>query len=179
MSRLQSPPPLPSEILSKVIRVAGTGGRLVLWLSGGFALLSAAGHFTLGAITGLAAAGTGAIEIHGATLLGRTDSRGLDWAIRAQLLLLVTTLFYCAARLLTFDPEFVRKQIVPDFQAYITANNLTVDQFVELIREGWLIGYIVVAVVSVFYQGGMAIYYARRRFAVRQALELEEETPAV
>ena len=179
MSRHQSPPPLPSEILSKVIRTAGIDGRLLLWTSGAFALVSAAGHFSLGAIAGLAAAGTGALEIHGATLLSRTDSKGLDWAIRAQLLLLVTILFYCAARLMTFDPEFVRTHMTPDLQTYITQSGLSTEQFIDLLRQFWLIGYIVVAIVSVFYQGGMALYYARRRGAISQALEETGQTPAV
>ncbi|HEY9155275.1 MAG TPA: hypothetical protein VIM69_09100, partial [Opitutaceae bacterium] len=67
MPRLSTPPPLPSEILSRVIRIAGLDGRIVLWSSGIFALLSAAAHSALGAIIGLAAAGTGAIEVHGAS----------------------------------------------------------------------------------------------------------------
>ncbi len=171
MPRLPKPPPLPSEILFRVIRIAGLDGRLVLWTSGAFALISAAGHFSLGALTGLAAAGTGAIEVHGATLLARTDSRGLNWAIRAQLLLLLTILFYCIARLMTFDPVFIRSQLTPDIQAYIAQSGMTTDQFIILMRQFWLVAYIVVAVVSVIYQGGLAVYYARRRQAINQALE--------
>ena len=171
MPRLPKPPPLPTEILSKVIRVAGLDGRMVLWISGAFALISAAGHFSLGAITGLAAAGTGAMEVQGASMLSRTDARGLDWAIRAQLLMLLTILSYCVARLVTFDPVFIRSQITPEIQNYLTQQGLSIDQGIDLLRQFWIFGYIIVAVVSVIYQGGMAIYYARRRRAIDQALE--------
>lgn len=169
MPRLPTPPPLPSEILTRVIRVAGLDGRVVLWSSGVFALLSAAGHSGLGAVIGLAAAGTGAIEVHGATMLAHTDVRGINWTIRAQLLLLLTILFYCGACILNFDPGLFRDQ--PQFKAFLTQNGLTAAQGIELLRDAWVIGYIIVAVVSVIYQGGMAIYYARNRRVIMQAMD--------
>jgi hypothetical protein len=169
MPRLPTPPPLPSEILTRVIRVAGLDGRIVLWSSGVFALLSAAGHSALGAIIGLAAAGTGAIEVHGASMLAHTDARGINWTIRAQLLLLLTILFYCGACILNFDPALFRDQ--PQFKTFITQNSLSVDQGVQLLRDAWVIGYVLVAVVSVIYQGGMAIYYARNRRVILQAMD--------
>ena len=169
MPRSPTPPPLPSEILTRVIRVAGLDGRIVLWSSGIFALLSAAGHSALGAIIGLAAAGTGAIEVHGASMLAQTDIRGINWTIRAQLLLLVTILFYCGACILNFDPALIREQ--PQFKVFLTQNGLTADQGVQLLRDAWIIGYILVAVVSVIYQGGMAIYYARNRRIIMQAVD--------
>ena len=169
MPRFPTPPPLPSEILTRVIRVAALDGRIVLWSSGVFALISAAGHSAIGAIIGLAAAGTGAIEVHGASMLSRTDIRGINWAIRAQLLLLLTILFYCAACIANFDASLFRDQA--QFKAFLSQNGLTVTQGVDLLREVWVIGYVVVAVVSVVYQGGMAIYYARNRRVILQAME--------
>jgi len=169
MPRLSTPPPLPSEILSRVIRIAGLDGRIVLWSSGIFALLSAAAHSALGAIIGLAAAGTGAIEVHGASMLARTDARGISWTIRAQLLLLLTILAYCVACILSFDASFFRDQ--PRFNQFIAQNNLSADQGIEVLQDAWVVGYILVAIVSVIYQGGMAIYYARNRRVILQAMD--------
>lgn len=169
MPRFSTPPPLPSEILTRVIRIAALDGRIVLWSSGVFALLSATGHSALGAIIGLAAAGTGAIEVHGASMLAQTDARGINWAIRAQLLLLLTILFYCGACIVNFDPALIRDQ--PRFKVFLTQNGLSADQGIELMRDAWVIGYIIVAVVSVIYQGGLAIYYARNRRIIVQAMD--------
>jgi hypothetical protein len=133
-----------------------------------FALLSAAGHSALGAIIGLAAAGTGAIEVHGASMLSHTDARGLNWTIRAQLLLLLTILCYCVACIVSFDPSFFRDQA--QFKQFLTQNGLSVEQGIEVLRDAWVVGYVLVAVVSVIYQGGLAIYYARNRRVIVQAM---------
>jgi hypothetical protein len=165
-----TPPLLPFEVLARVVRLARTDGRLVLWLSGGFALLSAAGHDGIGAAAGVAAAGAGAIEMHGSGLLERGEGRGLDWVIRAQLLLLATILIYSAARLMHFDPELVKPFVTAELAEQIKQLNLTQDQFFRTLN---LIIYIVVAFVSLIYQGTMARYYASRRPAIKQALDAE------
>ena len=45
----------------------------------------------------------------------------------------------------------------------------------EFIRKLFVLTYTIVAAVSVAYQGGLAVYYLRRRSAVAHALEEPEE----
>ena len=40
----------------------------------------------------------------------------------------------------------------------------------EFVRKTYVAGFILIAVLSVFYQGGMAIYYLRRKRSVAQAI---------
>jgi hypothetical protein len=169
-ARSQKPPPLPIEILMRVIRLASTDGRLVLWLSGCFALLSGAGHDIVGAIAGCAAAGAGAIEVHGSTLLRQGETRGLDWVIRAQLVLLASILIYAGARLVSFHPTLISSHITPDVQDKITDLGITREQFIAATRTLYMVVYAVVGFVSLIYQGGMVRYYVNRRTAIEQAL---------
>ncbi len=165
------PPLLPIEILGRVTRLASADGRLVLWLSGCFALLSATGHDVVGAAAGCAAAGAGAVEVHGATLIRQGAARGLDWVIRGQLLLLASILIYSALRLLSFDPGLITSHITPDIQQKISQLGLTHEQFIAATRTLYMVIYAVVGFVSLIYQGGMIRYYVNRRSAVEQALQ--------
>ena len=140
---------------------------MVLWISGGFALLSAAGHDVIGALGGVAAAGAGAMEFHGSGVLRNGESRGLDWAIRGELLLLAVIWIYSAARLTYFDPEMIKPFIKPELAQQISTLNVTEDQF---LRSMNLVIYVVVCFVSLIYQGLVVGYYARKRSSIKQAV---------
>ncbi|PTY07556.1 hypothetical protein DB347_04785 [Opitutaceae bacterium EW11] len=167
------PPPTPHETLRRVIGLARIDGRIVLWLSGCFALLSAGAHDATGAIAGCAAAGAGAMEVHGATLLVHGSQRGVDWLVRAQLVLLATILIYVAFRITQFDPQMIESRITPEIEQRIRDVPLTREQFVEMCRILSYVVYSVVGFVSLIYQGGMARYYAKRRQTIELALEAE------
>ena len=165
------PPPLPSEVLARTIRLSNADGRLVLWLSGLFALFAAAGHDAIGAAAGCAAAGAGAIELHGCGLLRREELRGVDWLIRGQLLLLAAILIYTALRLTHFDVESLRERITPEIDDKISQVGMTRDQFLDACRTLYQIFYALVGFIALLYQGTMARYYARRRLTIQQALQ--------
>lgn len=169
--RRSLPPPLPSEILLRTIRTASIDGRLVLWLAGCGAFFCAARHEVAGAIAGIAAAGAGGIELHGATLLSSGESRGVNWLVRAQLLLLATVLIYSAMSLNSFDPELVRKWITPDLQKNIQDIGLTEDQYIDALKVLYQALYVIVGCVTLFYQSAMARFYSRRRPAIELALQ--------
>ncbi len=168
------PPPLPSEILARTLRLASVDGRLILWISGTFALFSAMGHDVVGAVAGCAAAGAGAMELHGATQLRTGEARGVDWMIRAQLLLLATILLYSATRLMTWNPELINERITPDIEERIAQFQMTREQFLEATKMLYQFMYAVVGFVALVYQGGMVRFYLRRRAAIRQALDEHE-----
>lgn len=168
--RRSLPPPLPNEVLLRTIRTASIDGRLVLWLAGCGAFFCAARHEVLGAVAGIAAAGAGAIELHGATLLTNGEVRGVNWLVRAQLLLLATLLIYSAFSLNTFDAELVRKWITPELQKNIAEVGLTEDQYVRAVHVLYQALYVIVGCVALFYQSAMARFYSRRRHVIELAL---------
>lgn len=178
MSRRSTPPPLPREVLARTIRLASADGRLVLWLSGLCAVFAAAGHEVIGAIAGCAAAGAGAVELHGSTLLRQEDPRGVDWLIRGQLLLLAVILIYAAARLNLVDAsvETLRERITPDMDEKLAQLGATREQVLQSYRTLHQLFYSLVGFVALIYQGAMARYYARRRATIHQALQEHEAT---
>jgi hypothetical protein len=173
-ARPSKPPPLPVEILERVIRVSSIDGKLVLWLSGFFAIFSASAHYVVGAVAGLAAAGAGALELHGSSLLRRGDGSGLNSAVRGQLILLATILIYSAVRFYTFDPASVQEQITPEVRQRLDETGVTEAQFLELIKTVAQLTSLAVGFVALIYQGGMIRYYVRHRPAVEQALAENE-----
>lgn len=164
------PPLLPEVVLGRVLRVARFDGGGALILGALFAVASAAVRDVPFAAVGLLAAGAGAIELHGVALLRTGDARGMNWLMASQLVLLVAILGYCGLRVGYVEvpelPEKMKTLVTTSAQQL----GMSVEEyfrFVNRLTAG------VVAVVSLLYQGGMALYYARRRQAVAQALTLE------
>lgn len=167
---LKAPPLLPAEVLDRVLRLARFDGLSVVAVAGSLALVAATLGDRVGAVVGLVVAGAGAIELHGASLLSRGEARGLHWLVRSQLLLLGAIIGYCAWRLLRPDLAPLHTAVTPDMQEQLELIGWTVDQFIGLVYQ---LTYICVAVVTLLYQGGMALYYWRRRTAVAEALAAE------
>jgi len=165
------PPLPPTEILRRVVRVARFDGMSILGLSGAFALLSAASRDVSGSVIGLLIAAAGAIELHGAALLRAGRGNGMRWLVSSQLYLLTTVLGYVAVRIANPDISAIRPVVTTELAEQIRQAGMTVDQFlVEFLR----LFYLCVAGATFLYQGGMAIYYMRRRTAVEAAM-LETE----
>jgi hypothetical protein len=168
------PPKLVSEILRSVLRIARFDGLSVLVLAGFFALVSAASGDVSGAAFGLLIAAAGAIELHGMGLLRSIDRRGMTWLVSSQLYLMTVVLGYVAYRLSNPDSDpivkLVKAAVATDGadlqQAGLDPTKVMAD-FPGQLR----LLYLVVAAVTVVYQGGMAVYYLRRRNAVEAALD--------
>ena len=166
----KAPPLLPEETLRRVLRLARLDGASVLAVAGIFALLTAIAGDFVGAVIGLLVAGAGAIELHGASLLRDGEPRGMNWLVGSQLFLLVTVLGYCALRLLHPELGPLRAAVTDEMKVSLEAASYTPDAFVQLV---YTLTYAVFAIVTFFYQGGMAIYYHRRRDPVTRALTIE------
>lgn len=165
------PPPLPSEVLRRVLAVARFDGISVLAVAGACALISAAAHDTTGAVVGVIVAGAGAIELHGTALLRHGDERGMRWLVASQLFLMAAIMGYVAFRFANPDLATFQKVITPEISDQIQQAGMTVDQF---IRGMLHMIYFAVAAATFLYQGGMSVYYLRRRAAVAQALREDE-----
>lgn len=155
----------------RVERLARLDGTSVLVLGGVFALLAAMAHEVPLAAIGLLAAGAGAIELHGVGLLRSGEARGMNWLIASQPLLLLVLWGYCGLRLTqSAMPEL--PEGMSELAAVSAAQwNLTVEEYLRRLNA---ITVGVVAVVSLVYQGGMTLYYWRRREPVTRALAGEE-----
>lgn len=164
------PPLLPEETLARVLRLARFDGLSVLFLGTLFAVGAAAAKDLPFAAVGLLAAGAGAIELHGVGLLRQGEPRGMTWLIGSQPFLFLVIAAYCVLRMTHFDlpalPDRVREL------AELSARQwrMSVDEYFRTIN---LIAAGVVGFVSLLYQGGMTLYYLRRREAVRRAIEAE------
>jgi hypothetical protein len=168
------PPLLPEEILQRVLRLARTDGWSVLLIAGLLALVAAsAGDYT-GAITGLLIAGAGAVELHGESLIRHGYSRGMNWLVGSQIYLMLVVFVYCAVRLVHVAIPSIPDNLMPVLELNAQQWKMTVPEFL-LTFYRLSIG--LLAFLTFFYQGGMAIYYFRRRSVVAQALS--EEPPLV
>jgi hypothetical protein len=184
------PPLLPAEILRRMLRTARFDGASILVIAGAFALGSASLHDAGGTGISLMVAGAGAIELHGAGLLRHGEERGLRWLVSSQIYLMLMMLGYVAFSLRHVDLAAIRQlinhmlellrqylgpqdseRLIPQFMAAsrqaIAQAGLTVDDF---LRQMYFLIYTVVGLITVLYQGTMAIYYARRQTAVAAAL---------
>jgi hypothetical protein len=165
MSR--KPPLLPEEALHRVLRAARLDGTGVLVIAGAFALASAAVKDTTGAAVGLLVAGAGAVELHGAALVRHGSERGMRWLVASQLFLMAIIFGYIGYRLRHADVSPMLPLLTDDQRQAIAAAGFTVDQFLRMVYVGT---YAAVGVGTLLYQGGMCLYYLRRRPAVAAAL---------
>jgi hypothetical protein len=165
---MNKPPLLPDEALRRVLRTAHLDGMGILVISGAFALASAASRDRSGMIVGLLVAAAGAIELHGGSLLRRGERGGVYWLIGSQIYLLAVLLSYVTMRLTHIDVGMVKGLLPDDVKKQILDTGMTVDEF---LRMGYGFLYRLVGGLSILYQGGMALYYLRKRAAVSAALE--------
>jgi hypothetical protein len=169
---MQQPPLLPEEVLGRVFRLARMDGISVLVVAGLFSVVAGMAGDAFGAVTGLLVSGAGALELHGASLLREGEPRGVNWLVGSQLFLLLTIFVYCALRLWHFDVPPLPDEIRPMIERTASQLHLSTETYLQLVFRATM-G--IFAFVSLFYQGGMAIYYLRRRAAVERALTVDVE----
>lgn len=167
---MPQPPLLPLETLARVLRLARIDGMGVVVFAGLYALLAAASGDTTGAVIGLLGAGAGALELHGAGLLRHGESRGMSWLIASQPFLLAVIFAYCLYRWTHFVipplPDELRPMITLSAQQW----GMSLEEYFQFVNR---LTSLLLAIVSTVYQGGMTVYYLRRRHAVARALRGE------
>jgi hypothetical protein len=171
----KAPPLLPAEILFRMLRLARRDGTGVLAIAGSLALVSAALGDYLGALVGVVIAGAGVFELHGVALLKARQPNGINWLVGSQIYLLMAVLAYVIWRLQAYDAEWVRRYLEPvirsqEMQEKLQERGATEEDLLRGLRLLYFSAYAPVAVLTLFYQGGMALYYHRRRAAVAAAL---------
>jgi hypothetical protein len=160
------PPKLPSEILRRLLKVARFNGMSVIILAGLFTLVSAAELDVSGTIWGALITAGGAVEVRGVSLL-KAHRPGLQWLIGSQLYLLIVILSYVCVRILNLAKDPMLAEVTSSFkQAGLDMDQMPID-LQQLARTS----YLAVAALTVLYQGGMALYYFRRRASVELAIQ--------
>lgn len=167
---MRAPPLLPEETLFRVIRFARFNGISELAIAGVFSLICAASKDVPGAAIGVLVAGAGALELHGVGLLRHGDKRGVSWLIGSQLYLLVIVLGYVTYRSQHLDLESVRMVMSAEQRETIAAAGVDENEFLRIIAN---LSNAIFGVITFLYQGGMALYYHRRRAPIEAALELD------
>lgn len=176
------PPPIPELVYRRVILVGKVHGYTVLVAAGMMALFFAMGGFWGLAFAACLAAGTGAMESHGAGLLARGDEKGMDWLVRAQLLLLLVVLSFVTYYLFNFNEAFF-SEMIPELRARAAETyprfgmadpypRLSDADLLLVMRLGQNMTLVMIGLMSCVYQGLMARYYHRRRAAISQALDI-------
>ena len=168
---MPQPPLLPAETLVRVLRIARFDGLGSLVLGTLFALMAAGAHDVPFAVIGLLAAGAGAVELHGVSLLRESEERGMRWLIASQPFLLLVIWCYCGLRLTHFEAPPLPEGM-GELAALSAAQwNLSVEQYFRVLNT---LTIAVLATVALVYQGGMTVYYLRRRRPVAQALAADQ-----
>jgi len=165
---MKAPPPLPEEIFQRVLRLAQFDGLSIAVVGSVCAVLAASLGDRIGAGIGVLVAGAGAVELHGVSLLRHSDARGMTWLVNSQCLILLAMLSYCALRLAHPQLEPLRAAVTDEMKQQLELIGWSIDHFIGL---AYRFTYGAVALATILYQGGMALYYFRRRGPVATALE--------
>lgn len=131
-------------------------------------MMTASAGETRFAVIGLLAAGAGAIELHGAGLLGHGDRRGINWLIASQPVLLAIIYIYCAIRLSHPEIPPIPESQQVEFERTASQLGMSTE---ELFRTIYRFTIMTVAVAATLFQGWMLFYYIRRRSTVAQAAD--------
>jgi hypothetical protein len=167
MMKTSSLPPKPADPVRRVIRIALFDGWSVAIVAGLGGLLAAAMGDFIGAAIGVMAAGAGLVELHGVTLLRRSEPSGLKWLVGSQFLLMGSLLAYCAFQLAHPQLAALRRAAGPMLEDQLAASGLNPGEFLALLYR---IIYYAVAAATIAYQGGMSLFYLSQRKAVALAL---------
>ena len=182
--RMTSPAPTPQQkVLRRVLIISWFDGWSLVVIAALSLLLTMMFGQLLGTAIGLLVLVAGIMELRGRSALKRRNAgAGMKLLVRSQLFLLTVILVYCARCLGSFDDGYLKEQVIPEMrellQAMLGINfddlmqqiGLTVNELVPLAHKAFLILYGTVAVLSLLYQGGLALYYRSRTRPVTEAL---------
>jgi len=158
-----SPPLLPATALQRVGKLARFDGLTVLAVAGCFAAVSLAMCDWAGTAICLGAAGAGAAEWHGGMLLKTRRPGCLRWLVGSQLCLLGLVWIYAAWRYTHYDPQLISALVEPFVRERLEEAFLTMDDLAPALELAHHLTYILLAGLSLIYQGGLAWYYARQQ----------------
>jgi hypothetical protein len=125
----------------------------------------------------------GVMEIAGYRRLRRRDPDGMKLLVNSQLVVLGAIWAWALPSLLSFDPSYLRDDVIPNVREMLAASGMNLDallvqaglgtdRLVPLVRLFLVVLYGSVMLATLLYQGGMVLYYRHRTAAVTEALRM-------
>jgi hypothetical protein len=129
------------------------------------AIVAASSQDRVDAVLLLLVCGAGAMELHGAHLIGTGIRTGIRWLIGSQLFLLVVMLSYVGVHLTKVSAVPPFSASLPDdvLQQAVASSGMNTGEFVAKFNS--LVAFSIV-LLTLIYQGWMIVYYTRRRHAL-------------
>jgi hypothetical protein len=169
---MTSAEPTKSEkALKRVLRISRLNGWSVIIIAALGVLVTLAMGDLSGMVVGVLIAVAGWMEIRGHKLLKKRNPDGMKALVRSQMFLLAIILVYCASRLGSFDDGAVMANLTPDMESLLKEAGISKADVLPLVRTAFFAGYGSFALVTLFYQGGMALYYRAKTPLVIEALQ--------
>jgi hypothetical protein len=183
-----SKPRPPEEVLRRVLRISRLNGWSVALGAGLCSLVALPFGGLIGLGVGLFVTIGGVMELRGNRRLRRRDPDGMTLLVRSQLVVLGAIWIYALPRLLSFDPAYLQDQVIPNLRELMSASGADLDSLlaqgglntkdiVPLVHLVFVILYGSVLLVTLVYQGGLALYYRHHTAAVIEALKAPPPVP--
>ncbi len=174
-------PTKPEKALKRVLRISRLNGWSVIIIAALGALITLAMGDVSGMAVGVLIAMAGWMEVRGHKLLKKRNPDGMKALVRSQMFLLAIILVYCGTRLGSFDSGYLKDQVLPNLREWFSLlgfnideilkqSGTTTDEILSWARTAFFAGYGSFALVTLFYQGGMALYYRAKTPLVIEAL---------
>jgi hypothetical protein len=159
------------KTLRRVLVIAGIDGWSIAAFAGLCTLISLLCGEWLGVGIGGLITTAGMIELRGRKRLMRGEADGMSGLVRAQLIILGTILLYSLENLLAYDEAAIMAQITPEIRGLVSQwLGVSISELQPLMRPVYMCVYITLSVVTVLFQGGLALYYRSCRAMVSDAL---------
>lgn len=152
----------PAEILRRILRISGVNGWSVTIAAGLGTLFSLVFTDLIAIITGAVVAFGGITELQGRMALLRGEARGMRQLCLAQLIVLMMLWVYAITQLLTFDAAALLAKLPTDILTMAHDAGWDESALASVFRLANLLTYGVLMLVTLIYQGGLAIYYRHR-----------------
>jgi hypothetical protein len=166
----------PDEVLRRVLRLSSVNGMSVAIFAGLCALASLVFGDWLGAGVGLLVSYGGFTEVRGRNKLRKRDADGMRLLVRAQWMVLGVIWVYAASRIGSFDAMLALENQTPEMRQILTEAGIETAQLITLVKVFFYVFYSVVMLVTLIYQGGLALYYKHRTPMVQAALSAPPAT---
>jgi len=183
MTNIATPAPTPQEkALKRVLTISRLDGWSLVVIAGLSLLITGLLVEPLGMAVSLLILAAGVMELRGRRALKRRDPDGMRLLTRSQMFVLAVILVYCARSIGSFDAGYLKDEALPEarqllmswlgisLDEFLKEGGLTANDLLLLAQKAvWLL-YGTVAIVSLIYQGGLALFYRSKTQLVTKAL---------
>lgn len=160
----------PEKALKRVLRISKLDGWSVIVVAALGILLALLIGDLSSVFIGLLVIAAGVMEIRGHNQLKRRNPDGMKLLVRSQMFLLAVIMVYCATRLGSYDSDSMLASLTPEMKSMLKDAGIEMADIIPLVHMTFLLIYGVLAVVTLIYQGGMALYYRSKTKLVTEAL---------